>query len=112
MEIKTERENGILVANVDGRVDSANAGEFEDGLSAAISEEDTGVILDFLGLSYISSLGLRVILRVAKSLRSRDAEFALCSLSGPIAEVFNISGFDKIISIYGSQAEALTALRG
>ena len=112
MEIKTEREDGILIANVNGRVDSANAREFENVLSSAISDDDSSVVVDFGGLSYISSSGLRVILLVAKSLRNRNAEFALCSLSGPIGEVFKISGFDKIISIYDSQAEARAALGG
>ncbi len=106
MEIKTERKNGTLIAKVEGRVDSANAREFENALSAAISD-DSHVIIDFEGLSYISSSGLRVILLVAKTLRNRDVKFALCSLSDPIEEVFKISGFDKIIPIYGSQAEAL-----
>lgn len=112
MEIKTQRENRILIANVNGRVDSANAREFENVLSSAISDDDTRVIVDFGGLSYISSSGLRVILLVAKSLRNRNAEFALCSLSSHIGEVFKISGFDKIISIYDSQAEACAALGG
>ena len=107
MEIKTERQNGTLIARVEGRVDSANAREFENGLSATITDDDTYVIVDFAGLSYISSSGLRVILMIAKTLRGRNAKFALCSLSGPIGEVFKISGFDKIISIYGSQEEAL-----
>ena len=57
MEIKTEREDGILIANVNGRVDSANAREFENVLSSAISDDDTSVVVDFGGLSYISSSG-------------------------------------------------------
>ena len=109
MEINIEREDGILIARVAGRVDGANAREFEQTLSAAISD-DRNVIVDFGGLSYISSSGLRVILLVAKALRNRAAHLALCSLSGPIREVFEISGFDKIIPIHGSRAEALAAL--
>ena len=57
MEIKTERQNGTLIAKVEGRVDSANAREFENALSSAISDDDTYVIADFEGLSYISSSG-------------------------------------------------------
>ena len=106
MEISVERENGILFAQVAGRVDSANAREFEQALSAAIGD-DRKVIVDFGGLSYISSSGLRVILLVAKTLRNRGTEFGLCSLSEPIREIFEISGFDKIIPIYGSRMEVL-----
>ena len=108
MEIKTERDNGTLIAQVAGRVDSANAREFENALNTAINDDDSKVIVDFEGLSYISSSGLRVILLVAKALRSRDAKFALCSLSDPISEIFKISGFDKIISIYHSRLDALS----
>ena len=109
MEIKVERENGTLIAQVEGRVDSANAREFEQVLTEAIGDAQA-VIVDFEGLSYISSTGLRVILLVAEVLRNRAARLALCSLSVPIREVFEISGFDKIIPIHGSRDEALAAL--
>ena len=109
MVINVERENGILIAQVAGRVDSANAPEFEKALSAAISE-GCALVLDLKGLSYISSSGLRVLLLVAKTLRNRAAHLALCSLSGPIREVFEISGFDKIIPVHDSRAEALAAV--
>ncbi len=109
MEINVERENGTLIAQVAGRVDSANARQFEQGLSEAIGD-DRNVIIDFGGLSYISSSGLRVLLLVAKTLRQRSAHLALCSLAGPIREVFEISGFDKIIPIHDSRAGALAAL--
>lgn len=106
MDIDVERKNGTLIAQVAGRVDSANAREFEQALSNAIGD-DSRVILDLGELSYISSSGLRVLLLVAKALRNKGAEFALCSLSDPIREVFEISGFDKIIPIYGSLADVV-----
>lgn len=108
MEINVERENGTLIAAVNGRVDSANAREFEQVLTGAIGDEHN-VIIDFGELSYISSSGLRVLLMVAKTLRQRSAHLALCSLSGSIREVFEISGFDKIIPIHDTRAEALAA---
>ena len=108
MEIKVERENGTLIALVEGRVDSANAREFEQVLTEAIGDAHA-VIVDFEGLSYISSSGLRVLLMVAKTLRQRSADLALCALSESIREVFEISGFDKIIQIHDTRAEALAA---
>ena len=106
MDIDVERKNETLIAQVTGRVDSANAREFEQALSSAIGD-DRKVILDLGNLSYISSSGLRVLLLVAKALRNKGAEFALCSLSDPIREIFEISGFDKIIPIYGSLMEVM-----
>ena len=112
MDIVTEKKNGALIAKAAGRVDGANARDFEAAVQSAISECDGPVIIDCEGLSYISSAGLRAILLIAKTLCKRQVKFALCSLSEPIAEIFQISGFDQIISTHSSQAEALAAVSG
>ena len=112
MKIRTNRKGEILIASTEGRVDGTNAREFDDALQAAISERDSALIMDLEALSYISSAGLRVLLTVAKTLQKRDGKFVVCSLSDPIKEVFEISGFDQIIPVHASQPEALTALGG
>ena len=113
MEIQTERENGALIAKAEGRIDGVNARDFEEALKAEINanEDQNTIIMDLEGLSYISSAGLRVILLIAKTLRKRNADFMLCSLSPPIREVFEISGFDKIIPVHESREQALAAVR-
>ena len=112
MDIQTERENGTLIAKAEGRIDGVNARDFEEALKNAISGDDSTVVMDLAGLSYISSAGLRVILLIAKTLRKRNADLMLCSLSDPIREVFEISGFDKIISVHASREKALAAISG
>ena len=112
MPLNTARENEVLIARPEGRIDALNAREFQSELSAAIDDEAGAVLLDLEDLSYISSAGLRVILLVAKDLRKRDAKLALCSLQAPIREVFETSGFDQILALHASRAEALAALRG
>ena len=109
MGIETERQGDTLIAKTDGRVDGTNAREFQTALEAAIDANDRAVILNMEKLSYISSAGLRVILLTAKVLQGRNTKFAVCSLSEAIQEVFEISGFDKIISIHASQAQAQAA---
>ena len=110
MDVTTERQDGVLSVQVGGRIDGSNVAEFEEAIRTAIEESDRAVIMDFEKLVYISSAGLRAILLTAKSLGNRNAKFALCSLSDQIREVFEISGFDKIITIYPSKAEALASL--
>ena len=110
MDIKTERADGTLIAKAEGRIDGVNARDFEEAMKAAISSDDSVVVIDLENLSYISSAGLRVILLIAKTLRKRNAELMLCSLSDPIREVFEISGFDKIIPVHASRQQALSAV--
>ena len=108
--IKTERQGTVLVASTEDRIDGVNAREFQDALQGAITDDDSAVVLDLERLTYISSAGLRVILLVAKTLQRQDKRLAVCSLAGPVREVFEISGFDKIIQTHESQPEALSAL--
>ena len=110
MAIYAEREGDTLVIKVDGRIDGANARAFQSDLEAAIEDTDRTVVLDFESLSYISSAGIRVILMTTKMLQRRDGVFALCALSDPIREIFQISGFDKIIPIHASVDEVISAL--
>lgn len=108
MDIHAERQNGILIARAEGhRIDSSNARDFQSSLEGAIQEEDVGMVLDFRNVTYISSAGMRVILYVVKILQKKGAKFAICGMHEPVREVFSISGFDKIVQIRDSQAEAI-----
>ncbi len=109
MEFTVERQQTLLIVKVEGRLDGTNAQDFQSNLASTITDEDRAILLDFEALSYISSAGLRAVLITAKSLERRKADFAVCSLSPPLQEVFQISGFDRIISVRESQADARAA---
>lgn len=109
MEIATERDGGTLFLTVSGRIDGLNAHEFQDSATGAIEDADGNVILDFENVSYISSAGLRAVLLIAKSVRERQAQFAVCSLTKLVDEVFRISGFDNIVPIHETRAAAVAA---
>lgn len=112
MDITSQRRDGTLIVSAEGRVDGANARKFQKAVENVITDGDSAVILDMEGLSYISSAGLRSILLIAKGLQKRSSKFGVCSLQDPIREVFRIVGFDKIVSIYDSQGEAVAGLTG
>ncbi|MDE0349183.1 MAG: STAS domain-containing protein [Gammaproteobacteria bacterium] len=109
MEIATERDGGTLFLTVSGRIDGLNAHEFQDSATGAIEDADGHVILDFENVSYISSAGLRAVLLIAKTVRERHAQFAVCSLTKLVDEVFRISGFDNIVPIHETRAAAVAA---
>ena len=110
VNVTTERIDDVLSADVEGRLDGSNVVQFEEAVRTAIEDSDRAVIMNFENLVYISSAGLRAILLTAKSLRNRDAKLLLCSLSDRIREVFEISGFDKILPIHATKADALASL--
>ncbi len=110
MSISTDRQGAALIVKANGRVDGANALEFHEALEASIGSDDRAMVLDLGGVSYISSAGLRVVLLVAKTLQKQKARMAVCSLSDSIREIFEISGFDKIIPVYGTPDDAIGSL--
>ena len=112
LTIQGELKNGALIAKTEGRIDGGNAREFQSALENLMTDDVTALLLDFEGLAYISSAGLRVILLVSRQMERMNAKFGVCSLSSSINEVFQISGFDRIIPTHAAQADALSVFGG
>ena len=110
MKIRSEHQDRALVVSVSGRIDSGNARDFQSEMDGLLDKGGRGVILDCEQLSYVSSAGLRVLLRVTRHLDQKHVPFVVCSLSPMISEVFQISGFDRIIPVATSRADALDTL--
>ena len=107
MKVDSYSEKDFLIIKSEGRLDIATATEFEKKCTALLEQGHLKLVLDFSALEYISSAGLRSILAVAKKLKSRGGTISLCCLTGLVQEVFALSGFDTILPVYASVAEAL-----
>ena len=88
MEISTENRDGALIARAVGRIDGANARDFEAAVQTAIHECEGPVIVDCEGLSYISSAGLRAILLIAKTLASGMSSSRFARFPNPSRKSF------------------------
>jgi anti-anti-sigma factor len=110
LNLAVSTHQGVPVHAVKGRVDSATAGELEKALQPLYATPGERVVLDFGALDYISSAGLRVVLMLAKRAKSSQGRLLLCSLSPQVREVFEISGFLKILEVSADPAAALAAL--
>jgi len=107
VEIRTEKRDGGAVVHAGGRIDTAAAPGLEQELNRLISEGTRRIILDFTGVPYISSGGLRVLLVTAKKLRGPGDSFALCALNPEVTKIMTLAGFTTIFTICPSEGEAL-----
>ena len=107
MEIAIKKEGGAAVVSVKGRIDALTAGEFEKSLAELMEGGNCIQVIDFTGLEYISSAGLRSILSTAKQLKAKDGKMIFTGLQGPVKDVFKISGFGSIFKIFDTEEEAL-----
>ncbi len=109
IEVLEERVETTLVLLPVSRLDSANARAFEGIVMDHVRAGELNIIVDFSRLIFISSSGMRVLLIAAKQIQAKQGKLALSDMHPNIREIFAISGFDQIISIYDSRAEALAA---
>jgi anti-anti-sigma factor len=79
-------------------------------VSKVVAGDANKLLLDMVGLSYISSAGLRIVLQAAKQMKTKGGRLALCSLKEQIKEVFDISGFSGILDISSTPEEAMLRL--
>lgn len=108
--IAWERNPGLSIAIASGRIDGMNVADFQRLLDEGIDLDENDLILDLERVNFVSSAGLRVGVMTAKKLSTTKRQFALCALPSTVREVFSISGFDKVIPIYGSRRSAIDAL--
>ncbi|QJB56701.1 STAS domain-containing protein [Pseudodesulfovibrio sp. zrk46] len=107
MNITQSEQGGKIVANVTGRLDAVTSSDFEKQSDEWASTEGGDVVLDFEGLEYISSAGLRSILTLAKKLKGNQRNIALCRLNGIVEEVFVMSGFTAMFPVFKTVDEAV-----
>ena len=97
MTIDKQINGSELTLSLTGRLDTTTAPELE----AVIKENITGVtnlVMDFAGLEYLSSAGLRVILSAQKTM-NKQGEMVIRNVNETINEVFEITGFSDILTI-------------
>ena len=100
----------------EGRLDFDAAAGFQEALEKAIAgagKAPAALIVDGAALEYVSSAGLRAVLLGAKAAQRAAVPFALCALQPAVREVFELSGFSRIMAVHADRATALTqAQRG
>lgn len=104
LQTETAGANGWTVWSVNGRIDMVTAEKaYATGEDIVSRNEKT--VLDMSGMDYLSSAGLRVLLRLNKLAKKSGKEFTLCGPSGIVKSVLEDSGMDALFTIYASLNE-------
>ncbi len=107
MEIAVRDAGDVKVVGIEGHLDTNTSPDVEAQFSQLLDQGVKKILVNFEKLEYISSSGLRALLTTAKQLESTDGSLRVCSLNENVQEVFDISGFSVIFSVFGSESEAL-----
>lgn len=97
MKIEKNIENGKVKINLLGRLDTITAPELEKELDGILPSANA-LVFDMTELEYISSAGLRILLKAQKTMKDKG-EMKLIGVNENIMEVFEITGFIDILII-------------
>ena len=90
-------DGDVLTIGLAGRIDSANAPQTEQAIDAIRQENPAGaIVVDMSDLEYISSAGLRVLLRLRKSVN----DFKLVDVSAEVYEILEMTGFTEMMDVH------------
>jgi len=91
MNIEQERTGKSVVLTLNGRLDTVNAPLLESKIKE--QEDITELTLDFKGVNYISSMGLRVLLQAKKEIKADGGSLNIINMRDSVREIFEMTGF-------------------
>ena len=110
-DIKTEQvSDDAYVISLAGEVDLYTAPEFKQQLLEVIGQGGKDVIVDFTNTTFIDSTTLGVLVGGVKRLRSNDGQLSLVCSDRNITKIFEITGLDRVFTIYPSREEAVATI--
>ena len=100
--IKSDFKENILTVGLQGHIDSNNAAAVEAEINQAMEGKDvSNVIVDMQDLQYISSAGLRILLRLKKNF----ADLKIVNVNSEVYEILDITGFSEMMNVQKAYRE-------
>ena len=110
-DIKTEQlGEANYVISLAGEVDLYTAPEFKQQLLDVIGQGGRNVVVDFSDTTFIDSTTLGVLVGGVKRLRTNDGQLSLVCSDRNITKIFEITGLDRVFTIYPTRDEAVAQL--
>ena len=89
-----------------GRLDAAGAQPLEKELAEHVAAGRTHLLVDMSQVTYVSSVGLRVFWTIMERARHNGGTLKLCALTPRVLDTFKLAGFDRILPILATRADA------
>ena len=104
-------DDGVAVVTVTGDVDVATCAALRDNLLQVVADGNfRGLVVNLAGVSFIDSTGIGVLVGVWRRTKATDGGLALASPSRQAQSVLDATGLTPVLSIYGTDEQAIQAL--
>ncbi len=105
--INSELKGSVQVISVGGRVDGFSAPQLDTALQNAINAKHYKIVVDLAGTEFMSSAGMRALLKARMDAQDKKGELRLAAPSEFILDSLKLVGLDKLFHIYDTQDAAL-----
>jgi anti-anti-sigma factor len=98
MDVQQSQRGPTTVLRLTGRLDASWSGQLSQSITAVIRAGHHVIELDMQSVDYMSSAGLRILLKFYKELRAIGGSFTIASPSESVHEVLELSGFQAVLA--------------
>jgi anti-sigma B factor antagonist len=109
MNTEVTQEQNSTVVTVRGSVDALTAPELAKAIQEQIAAGHVNLVINLIGVEFMSSAGLRTLLGAVKESRIHSGDLRIASTNPGIDKVLKMSGFHNIAKVFPSQAEAVSS---
>lgn len=107
--MQTAGAQQVCVLRITGYLDGHTYHEFEARLAALLESGHFNIVVDFQGLSYISSAGLGALLNAHTRVREQSGEVIITGLSEKTRRLFDLLGFSHVLNLHDAIDDAVRA---
>ena len=101
---------GLVKVVLTGRLDTQGVERLEARFIAATVPPANNAIIDLSAVEFVASMGIRMLISVARSLNQRQARLVLFGASSQVKDVFEAVSLQKIIPVCASETDALASV--
>src|SRR5512143_1704277 len=111
LSIETDNRQSVSLMKVKGRVDSETAPELDDALTKLLQNNRNKIVLNLQDVSYMSSAGLRAMVKAYQSANKSGGDVRLAAVSEPIEVILRTVGMMQMLKMYPTNEVAAASFQ-
>jgi len=111
MKVNQKNQDGFVVLEIQGEIDLYASPALREKFTDLIQDQHKSVIVNLAGVSYIDSSGLATFIEAFQQLSGSEGRLILCNLTETVKGVFEIARLEDVLTIVGTEAEAVQSVK-
>jgi anti-anti-sigma factor len=111
-QLNFEEEGGVLIARVEGEIESVNADQLRTALARRLTNASAGLVLDLTEAAYLDSAGIELLFDLARRLRTHRQRIRLVvPIAAPMRRVLDLCDIEEVAPMDATAEAAIESLR-